>query len=394
MAVLNQLPLTGTLYADDIRDTLNANGGKVTDNFLSFFKANANNNMWAKFKPENHPAIIEMTAEQRRANKYGLTVYGNRLAMNDTSVGDTPEDVYRRWRLGQLDNGLTTIGSNVGVKYTLPKGGATSPYRLADFRGYYPSAVPPIANTFNQDVVLGTSDYTLLGIEASDLDSTAQIVVGDIYQSDKTLKRGLYVVSGNITGYCIGKLPLSDLRWKSLLAGTDDAPKEVQTMEFLTDYPDDFARINKISSTVIDWTQYKIWLLPYPYVRIYVKKSTASDTPTPAEQLQFRQHPVFTTTAYDNVKCTFRMTPATSGILKIDISVRLHKVTADGSMDTSANGIISYKTFKDVPITDGYTPYLDVLLPNTSGSMNVYFAIVWNSVVQYKTMVFMESTLE
>jgi hypothetical protein len=394
MAVLEQLPLTGTLYADDIRDTLNANGSNVDDNLLTLFKPSAGINMWAKHKPEKHPAAIEMTAEQRRTNKYGLTVYGNRLAMNDTSVGDTPDDVYSRWRLGQAAGGVITLGSAVGVKYTLPKGGQSSPYRLADFRGYYPSAVPPVTTTFNEDVVLGTSDYQLNSIEASDLDSTAQIVVGDIYQSDTPLRRGLYVASGNITGYCIGKLPLSDLRWKSLLAGTDDAPKEVRTMEFLTDYPDDFARINNISSTVIDWTQYKIWLLPYPYVRIYVKKSTASDTPTPAEQLQFRQHPVFTTTAYDNVKCTFRMTPATSGILKIDISVRLHKVAADGSMDTSANGIISYKTFKDVPITDGYTPYLNVLLSNTSGSSNVYFAIVWNSVVQYKTLVFMESTLD
>lgn len=394
MAVLEQLPLTGTLYAEDIRDTINANGGNVDDHLLTLFKPSAGINMWAKHKPEKHPAAIKMTAEQRRANKYGLTVFGNRLAMNDTSVGDTPDDVYSRWRLGQVAEGVIAIGSEVGVKYTLPKGGQSSPYRLADFRGYYPSAVLPIANTFNEDVVLGTKDYELSGIEASDLDSTAQIVVGDIYQSDTPLRRGLYVVSGNTKGYCIGKLPLSDLRWKNLLAGTDESPKEVRTMEFLTDYPDDFARINNISSTVIDWTKYKIWLLPYPYVRIYVKKSAASDTPTPAEQLQFPQRPTFTTLAYDKVKCTFRMTPATSGILKIDISVRLHKVAADGSMDTSANGIISYKTFKDVPITDGYTPYLRVLLPNTSGSSNVWFAIVWNSVVQYKTRVFMESTLE
>ena len=50
MAVYEILPDTD-LKGVDVRDTLNANGGSVGDNFTSFFTSGANLNKWSKYKP-------------------------------------------------------------------------------------------------------------------------------------------------------------------------------------------------------------------------------------------------------------------------------------------------------------------------------------------------------
>lgn len=111
MAVQTILPTTNLKW-DDIRDTLNANGGSVTNDVASAFSTNANINMWAKNKPDNVAKDFDITDTDRaNANHNFIVVYKD---------GYKPNEVY--WR------------------FATP----TAPFRLGDFRGYNPKALPPI----------------------------------------------------------------------------------------------------------------------------------------------------------------------------------------------------------------------------------------------------------
>lgn len=50
MAVYEILPATNLKW-DDIRDTLNANGGNVNNMAITAFQSGANIQRWAKYKP-------------------------------------------------------------------------------------------------------------------------------------------------------------------------------------------------------------------------------------------------------------------------------------------------------------------------------------------------------
>lgn len=48
------IPNTDVNLAGNIRDVLNAAGGSVTNDVITFFQTRANINMWAKYKPVRH----------------------------------------------------------------------------------------------------------------------------------------------------------------------------------------------------------------------------------------------------------------------------------------------------------------------------------------------------
>lgn len=130
MAVYEILPTTNLKW-DDIRDTLNANGGNVNNSAVTAFQSGANIQRWAKYKPVvYYKDFTSMEEEWWRGDdlKCGLTV---RYSPTDGDI----IDIYKR-----------------GDAYTynyLTKG----PYRLGDFRGYYPKAEPYIRTNVPQDKV-------------------------------------------------------------------------------------------------------------------------------------------------------------------------------------------------------------------------------------------------
>ena len=130
MAVYDILPTTNLKW-DDIRDTLNANGGNVNNSAVTAFQSGANIQRWAKYKPVvYYKDFTSMEEEWWRGDdlKCGLTV---RYSPTDGDI----IDIYKR-----------------GDAYTynyLTKG----PYRLGDFRGYYPKAEPYIRTNVPQDKV-------------------------------------------------------------------------------------------------------------------------------------------------------------------------------------------------------------------------------------------------
>ena len=143
MAVQTILPMVN-LKAEDIRDTLNANGGSVTNDILTFFSTNAKINKWSLNKPEDYKKDFDLTEAERIENHYSLNMDSYQYLIGDPKViivkdgridisNDTTGFLYKlcKGTLGQFD-------------YKLPKGGANSPYRLGDFRGYDPKAPSPI----------------------------------------------------------------------------------------------------------------------------------------------------------------------------------------------------------------------------------------------------------
>lgn len=117
MAVLSKIPRT-EVKIEDIRDTLNANGGIVTNVLGTFFSSYANINIWAKQKPI-----------------HWASAFTNNDGAGDGNYGFTPAKATSLVSLKSLySNELN------GWVYNPPTGGSSSPFRLGDFRNYNPSA--------------------------------------------------------------------------------------------------------------------------------------------------------------------------------------------------------------------------------------------------------------
>lgn len=130
MAVYDVLPKTD-LEFQDIRDTLNANNGSVNNNVITAFQQGANIQRWAKYKPVKYSKDFPSDSEEwwrGEGNKCGLKV---RYSPTDGSI----IDIYKR------DDAYTYEYLTAG------------PYRLGDFRGYYPKAEPFIRTNIHKDKV-------------------------------------------------------------------------------------------------------------------------------------------------------------------------------------------------------------------------------------------------
>lgn len=144
MAVIKS---TNISHARDIRDVLNAAGGKVDNKFWTMFKSNANINKWALWKPERHPKIFgRLTLEERKANHCGLVPIQNDALL-------TANMYYQGGTI--VDNDVATVlASQKQWTYNVPIGGESSPFRIGDFThedggsmgGYNTDALPPDKN--------------------------------------------------------------------------------------------------------------------------------------------------------------------------------------------------------------------------------------------------------
>ena len=113
-----------------IRDVQIATG--CGDNDLGTLITNANINMWARFKPVRYPSVGLITDSQRASVNHGISI-------------PTPV-TYGSVRAQEVMDAAANYGD---WAYLKPTGGASQPFRLADFantisQGYYHAAQPPI----------------------------------------------------------------------------------------------------------------------------------------------------------------------------------------------------------------------------------------------------------
>lgn len=127
--VYAQIPFEGVIHFDDVVATLAANGGKgmKSSDGASLFTKEANIRWDAKYKPidlaEHFP---DRTADWWKGKDgfCGLNLDNARWAGDVLAAYENLKD--------KID------GKMNGWEYVLPKGGASSPYRIEDFEGYAP----------------------------------------------------------------------------------------------------------------------------------------------------------------------------------------------------------------------------------------------------------------
>lgn len=127
MAILDIIPETN-IKMDDIRDTLIANGGSVTDNLLTFFTSSSGINPWSKKKPVNYTDDFCQDFDPSMTNYVtGWWKGSDGFCGFSIPVHDTYTSAVN-----------ATNGGMNGWTYNIPQ----LKKRLGDFAGYYPGAKP------------------------------------------------------------------------------------------------------------------------------------------------------------------------------------------------------------------------------------------------------------
>lgn len=181
--------------ATDVRDTLNAAGGVVNNNLVSFFNADANINKWAKWKPESYEKDFDLSDEDRFKNNYGFD-------SRSIGFGAPVSELFQN-----ASSGKSWI-------YVLPKGGKESPYRLGDFRKYNTDATPPYnykyfmsngestTDQYEYDIRVITNDSSELRIEDFAVFADNSVSVDMYYFWIARIKNGNnyeYIISSTVS---------------------------------------------------------------------------------------------------------------------------------------------------------------------------------------------------
>lgn len=128
MAVKTLLPSTNLTW-DDIRDTLNANEGSVSNEFASAFRETAKVNKWSKYKPINLDYVVDVPEYAYKNANYGFSfgqiIFGETLQYGEWTF-NPPTDKFRmedfrrykpsatKFYLSGLNEGQTLLFSDVG----------------------------------------------------------------------------------------------------------------------------------------------------------------------------------------------------------------------------------------------------------------------------------------
>ena len=125
MALANN-KITAPVSVDDVADCLGMNRSST----LADLCTSSRINVWAKYKPTVFPSPFPDDWYKAKDDNYGLNItVDNRVSSWSALVAE----------YSKANNGYSNI-------YKRPSGGASSPYRLGDFRGYNHKAKPEIGD--------------------------------------------------------------------------------------------------------------------------------------------------------------------------------------------------------------------------------------------------------
>ena len=123
---LSNNKITAPVSVDDVADCLGMNRSST----LADLCTSSRINVWAKYKPTDYNAAFSDNWSKGKDGNYGLNITtDNRVSSWSALVAE----------YSKANNGYSNI-------YKRPSGGATSPYRLGDFRGYNHKAKPEISD--------------------------------------------------------------------------------------------------------------------------------------------------------------------------------------------------------------------------------------------------------
>ena len=145
------VPNTDVNLAGNIRDVLNAAGGSVTNEVITFFQTRANINKWSRHKPTPYQKNFDIDFSTDVTRPAGL-VWSMKMPKQPSS------HIYFNKFCFEILSG-NTFYSN--WEYQLPNGGQSEPYRLSDFKGYNTEAVQPFTtgiSNYSKNINIFDSD--------------------------------------------------------------------------------------------------------------------------------------------------------------------------------------------------------------------------------------------
>lgn len=185
------IPNSNVNLSNNIRDVLNAAGGSVTNNTLTFFSTAANINPFSKHKP-----VILATNFCQDYDSSAANYDADWWTGTSGNCGLVPKQVTSFKNIPDAMDGDMN-----GWTYQLPTGGVNAPYRLGDFRGYDTDAVPmfqnfsvasQVSNQFSSDKVVGACMMLL--------ESDTSLSFAD-FPIFKNYYLGMYIVQDSGTQY-------------------------------------------------------------------------------------------------------------------------------------------------------------------------------------------------
>ena len=214
MAVYDIIPTSNVTF-NDIRDTLNSQGGIVNNEVASAFKSSSNINYWSKKKPVRLQVDFCQDFSSSAAN-----YYPNWWKGYDGNCGMTLP-IYTS--PGSSEGGFIKdiIEGNFSWTYTPPAGTSAQPQRLGDFIEYKRNAINPIGQppetitaykdindylTFNFDMAIAPNDRYNLTLQ----DIAIEGVTLDNYYLGMVLWKSLYnrVIAASDTKIGTGEITL------------------------------------------------------------------------------------------------------------------------------------------------------------------------------------------
>ena len=135
---LSNNKITAPVSVDDVAACLGMNRSSTLADLCTSSKIN----VWAKYKPTVFPSPFLDDWYKAKDGNFGLNI--------------TVDNAKSNWKdlvaeYSKVNNGYITL-------YNKPIGGASSPYRLGDFRGYFHNANPELRDYLGKNVFIRESD--------------------------------------------------------------------------------------------------------------------------------------------------------------------------------------------------------------------------------------------
>lgn len=135
---LSNNKITAPVSVDDVADCL----GMTRSSTLADLCTSSKINVWAKYRPTVFPSPFPDDWYKAKDGNYGINI--------------TVENGKSNWKdlvaeYSKANNGYTTL-------YNKPTGGASVPFRLGDFRGYFHNANPEVKDYLSTSVFIRESD--------------------------------------------------------------------------------------------------------------------------------------------------------------------------------------------------------------------------------------------
>lgn len=129
--------ITAPVSIDDLKSLFGEGSGD-----LATLCTSPKINVWAKYKPTVFPSPFPDDWYKAKDGNYGINI--------------TIENGKSNWK--DLVAEYSKANNGYGTLYDKPTGGASSPYRLGDFRGYFHNANPEVRDYLGKNVFIRESD--------------------------------------------------------------------------------------------------------------------------------------------------------------------------------------------------------------------------------------------